>query len=141
MGPFPRNRVVPFLGNQAGPITGNPAFIEGILRYGTLYRCVGCNQPWYLCGDPEFMNCVPTHRLELLKRWNEQPVVLMRPDHLSQLEKIRRTPPDVYGNGVQFHETPCAVRTIGGEHSLGNCGDSPEFGSAPAVSKGSDCPS
>jgi hypothetical protein len=91
------------------------AFVAGKqLRYGTLYECRSCGQPWYLCGDPEFMNCVPRERLELIHRWNEQPIVLRR-EHVSTLQAIGRTPPHIYGGNRQFHETPCAVTTVDGE--------------------------
>lgn len=84
------------------------------LRYGTLYRCKACGQPWYLHGEPAFMSFVPRERLPLIQRWNEQPI-LLPPEHLSELQRIGRTPPDQYGNGRQFHETPCAVTTLQGE--------------------------
>ena len=84
------------------------------LRYGVLYECVLCRHPWYLCGEPAFMNFVPPERLELIEKWNEHPIIL-RQEPSAQLGAIGRTPPDQYGNGRQFHETPCAITTVSGE--------------------------
>lgn len=84
------------------------------LRYGTLYECRSCGQPWYLFGDPASMSFVPKERVELIRRWNEREIVLST-GHAAQLQAIGRTPPDVYGNRSQFHETPCAVTTVQGE--------------------------
>jgi len=39
------------------------------LRYGVLYECVACSQPWYLCGEPQVMNAVAPERLSLIDRW------------------------------------------------------------------------
>ncbi len=84
------------------------------LRYGVLYKCRSCGQPWYLCGDPAFMNFVPMERLPIIERWNEQPIVL--PTEFTEcLAVIGATPPDIYGNRSQFQETPCAVTTIDGQ--------------------------
>jgi hypothetical protein len=84
------------------------------LRYGTLFRCRSCGQPWYLDGEQQFMNFMPRDRLPLIQDWNRQPIAL-RSEHVSELRKIGRTPPDLYGNGAQFHETPCAVTAGRGE--------------------------
>lgn len=84
------------------------------LRCGTLYHCKYCGQPWYLYGEPVFMNFVPRQRLPLIQQWNERPILLSR-EQILKLQKIGRTPPDIYGNGAQFHEIPCAVSTIRGE--------------------------
>lgn len=90
-------------------------FVEPMaLRYGTLYRCKYCGQSWYLHGSPAFMSAVPANRLPLIKRWNENPILLSA-HHRSQLEAIGATPPDLYGNGSEFHETPCSVTTLDGE--------------------------
>ncbi len=81
------------------------------LRYGVLYKCRSCGQPWYLCGDPAFMNFVPMDRLPIIDRWNEHPIAL--PTEFTEcLAAIGATPPDIYGNRSQFQETPCAVTTI-----------------------------
>lgn len=84
------------------------------LRWGTLFRCMSCGQPWYLDGEAQFMNFVPRNRLALICKWNEYQIRISQ-EHLSKLEVIGRTPPDLYGNGAQFHETPCGVLTKSGE--------------------------
>jgi hypothetical protein len=84
------------------------------LRWGTLFRCASCDQPWYLDGEARFMNFVPRDRIHLIAEWNEHKL-LLKPEHLTKLEMIGRTPPDVFGNGAQFHETPCGVLTKSGE--------------------------
>ena len=60
------------------------------------------------------MNFVPRDRLSIIRDWNEQQIILS-PAHLKELERIGRTPPDIYGNGSRFHETPCGVVTKSGE--------------------------
>jgi len=60
------------------------------------------------------MNFVPRDRLPLIQDWNRQPISL-RSEHVSEIRRIGRTPPDLYGNGSQYHETPCAVTTDQGE--------------------------
>jgi hypothetical protein len=84
------------------------------LRHGTLYKCRHCGQPWYLFGRPEMMNVVPRDRLPVIHRWNESPI-LLPPGIVRKLEKIGRTPPDRFGNGSGFHETPCSVTTLDGK--------------------------
>jgi hypothetical protein len=84
------------------------------LRWGTLYRCVSCGQPWFLDGDARFMGIVPRDRVSLIEQWNERPIELPA-GHREKLDAIGRTPPDPYGNGAQFHETPCGVVTASGE--------------------------
>lgn len=84
------------------------------LRWGTLFRCASCGQPWYLDGEAQFMNFVPRDRLALIHEWNNHQI-LIKPELLTKLEMIGRTPPDLYGNGAQFHETPCGVLTKSGE--------------------------
>jgi len=83
------------------------------LRWGTLFQCVRCAQPWYLDGDERFMNCVLRDRVPLIREWNRQSIPLS-PEQLAALERIGRTPPDRYGNGAEFHETPCSVVTRSG---------------------------
>lgn len=85
-----------------------------VMRWGTLFQCSSCGQPWYLDGNAQFMNFVPRERIGLIQEWNEHPI-LIGSEHLSKLEEIGRTPPDLYGNGAQFHETPCGVLTKSGE--------------------------
>lgn len=83
------------------------------LRWGALFKCKACDQPWYLDEDG-IMNFVPRDRLPLIREWNAHQIVLL-PKHVRDLERIGRTPPDIYGNGAQFHETPCGVATKSGE--------------------------
>jgi hypothetical protein len=84
------------------------------LRWGTLFRCESCGHPWYLDGEERFMNCVPRDRLALIHQWNQQPIVLSS-EQIAKLKKIGRTPADIYGNGAQFHLTPCTVVTKSGQ--------------------------
>ena len=86
------------------------------LRRGTLYQCRDCGHPWYLAPDSQvkFMNAVNPDRLPLIHRWNEKPI-LLSPDHERKLAAIGRTPPDHYGNGKDYHQTPCGVVTTSGE--------------------------
>ncbi|MGH8259129.1 MAG: hypothetical protein ACREUG_05515 [Steroidobacteraceae bacterium] len=84
------------------------------LRHGMLYACRSCGHPWYLHGEPAFMHIVPRARLDLIRRWNERAIVL-NPEHAAQLAQIGCTPPDLYGNGRQYRETPCTVVTAAGE--------------------------
>jgi hypothetical protein len=83
------------------------------LRFGSLYECGVCGQPWYLYGDPPFMNFVPPARMELIRRWNESEIALA-PEHVRKLKAIGPTPPDIYGNRSQYCEVPCAVTTVDG---------------------------
>ena len=84
------------------------------MRWGTIYQCSNCGQPWYLDGNAQFMNFVPRERIRLIQEWNERPI-LIGSEHLSKLKEIGRTPPDLYGNGAEFNETPCGVLTKSGE--------------------------
>lgn len=88
--------------------------VDRQLRWGALYRCKTCNKSWYLDGDAEFMNFVEEDRLPLIKQWNEHQIYLSL-EQDATLDKIGRTPPDHYGNGANFHETPCTVITKSGE--------------------------
>lgn len=83
------------------------------LRWGRLFKCKACNQPWYL-DEYGLMNSVLRDRLSLIYEWNAHAIFLL-PKHICELEHIGRTPPDSYGNGSQFHETPCGVVTKSGE--------------------------
>ena len=60
------------------------------------------------------MNFVPRERVGLIQEWNDHPIFI-GPEYLAKLEEIGRTPPDLCGNGAQFHETPCGVLTKFGE--------------------------
>lgn len=84
------------------------------LRYGTLYKCRSCGQPWYLAGEPAFMNFVPRNRRDLINQWNEREIVIAS-SHAAQLAAIGRTPPDIYGNRSQYCEIPCTVTTAQGQ--------------------------
>lgn len=84
------------------------------LRHGALYECASCGQRWYLYGQPAIMNIVPRQRLELIERWNAQPITLQQ-EHLDQLLAIGQTPPYPYGISRQCQETPCSVTTSDGE--------------------------
>ncbi|GLQ50904.1 hypothetical protein ACFFJT_06350 [Dyella flava] len=59
------------------------------------------------------MNHVPPERVDLIRQWNERKIALTE-EHLSAINAIGATPPDVYGNGRQYRETPCAITTIHG---------------------------
>lgn len=83
------------------------------LRFGALYECQVCAQPWYLCGEPAFMNFVQRERVDLIQRWNAQEITVPL-QQAAQLKAIGHTPPDVYGNGSQYREFPCAVTTTDG---------------------------
>jgi hypothetical protein len=84
------------------------------MRWGTLFQCASCGQPWYLDSDAQFMNVVLRERIELIQKWNDH-AILIGSNNLARLEEIGRTTPDLYGNGAQFHETPCGVMTKSGE--------------------------
>lgn len=60
------------------------------------------------------MQFVSSERLELVEKWDKAPIRLSA-SQMVELEDIGCTPPDVYGNGVQFQETPCLVVTKDGE--------------------------
>jgi len=60
------------------------------------------------------MNAVSTERLPLIERWNDKPILLPAGQR-AVLAAIGETPPDLYGNGRQYRETPCAVTTVKGE--------------------------
>ena len=84
------------------------------LRYGTLYRCKICGEVWYLDGTEGMMSFVQQARVPLILKWSEQEIVLSE-TILAKLDAIGRTPPDIFGNGCQYSETPCGVQTILGE--------------------------
>lgn len=84
------------------------------LRSGTVYSCTRCNAAWYLHGDRPWMEAVPEGRMPIVEAWNRAPLVL--PEAVrAALDAIGRTPPDLYGNGDAYHETPCSVVTASGE--------------------------
>lgn len=82
-------------------------------RHGQLYACRSCQQPWYLYGEPAMLNFVPRERMELIWKWNSQEIILP-PEQADVLRGIGATPPDLYGNGSQYCELPCAVTTKDG---------------------------
>ena len=87
------------------------------LRQGGLFRCTFCGQSWYLVeGRQKMMHAVVPERAALIQRWGERPI-LLSPELKARLASIGRTPPDLYGNGSEYHETPCSVKTANGELS------------------------
>ncbi len=106
--------------SSSGPLTqttqrDRSVFVKSReLRHGCLYRCRVCDAPWYLFGQPEIMHAVPNERLDLISKWNEHPQ-LLSDEFKTILQSIGRTPPDRYGNGREFNETPCCVETVHGE--------------------------
>ncbi len=84
------------------------------LRIGSLFKCKSCSHPWYLDKDELFMNSVPLEKLELIEEWNISPIHLTN-EQLEILTKIGSTPPDIYGNGRQYRQTPCRVVAKTGE--------------------------
>ncbi len=80
------------------------------LRTGSLFKCKSCNHPWYLDENELFMHSVPMERLKLIEEWNAKPIILSA-EHTHILKEIGATPPDVYGNGRQYAQTPCKVIT------------------------------
>ena len=84
------------------------------LRSGALYRCGACHAVWYLDANERMMGAVSDERLPLVLRWNEAPIVLSD-TIFGKLKEIGETPPDRYGNGREYSETPCGVVTKAGE--------------------------
>ncbi|WP_425995656.1 hypothetical protein [Caulobacter sp. DWR1-3-2b1] len=85
-----------------------------ILRSGQLFQCSVCSHHWYLDGAAETMSIVSEDRLQVVQVWNNAPLPL--PLHIEvKADAIRRTPPDLYGNGRQYGCTPCGVIIKGGE--------------------------
>lgn len=84
------------------------------LRKGSLFKCKSYNHYWYLDEEKLFMYSMPQDRLSLVEQWNSQPIVLTD-SQIQILKDIGHTPPDIYGNGKQYKETPCKVTTLDGE--------------------------
>jgi hypothetical protein len=84
------------------------------LRWGTLFQCRSCAQPWYLDGSEQFIHYVPRDRLPLIEQWNHAPIRLSA-EVVSKLVEFGRTPPANFTWGLQYHETPCAVLAHDGE--------------------------
>ena len=84
------------------------------LTEGTLFQCRYCGSYWYLDPEERFMNHVKNEKLDIMRLKNNSHQALS-PQNLEMLNKIGSTPPDIYGNGSQFKETPCQVKTKKGE--------------------------
>lgn len=84
------------------------------LKKGTLFQCRSCESHWYLDSDELFMNHVKDEKLETIKLWSGSDQKLTS-DQSEALKQIGSTPPDLYGNGSKFIETPCQVKTKVGE--------------------------
>src|SRR5262245_54359781 len=84
------------------------------LRWGTLYRCKACGSRWYLDDAKEWMCNIQNDRIPLIYEWNAHPISLA-PALIAVLDAIGPTPPDIYGNGRQYKQTPCGVVTTSGE--------------------------
>src|SRR5687767_1485313 len=84
------------------------------LRRGALYRCRACGSTWHHDEAEQQMSHVADRCLPLVREWNAHPILLSA--HLAaRLRVIGPTPPDIYGNGRQYEETPCGVVTVSGE--------------------------
>lgn len=88
--------------------------LEQTLKAGHLYRCQNCNNAWYLDPGGFMMNSVQNERLPLIRDWSERRLSLTEELEYA-LSHIGRTSPDVYGNGAQYEEYPCAVQTTSDE--------------------------
>lgn len=84
------------------------------LRSGALYRCKRCDRPWYLSITTGLMSLVPDERMALILAWDRSRI-LLSPSVTARLGQIGPTPPDQYGNGGEYRETPCGVVTTAGE--------------------------
>jgi len=60
------------------------------------------------------MSVVAEDRVPLILRWNEREIWLA-PELVGKLDAIGRTPPDSFGNGRDYSQTPCSVLTKAGE--------------------------
>jgi len=84
------------------------------LRHGALYRCCVCSRLWHLDAAGLMMSVVSEDRLPLVRAWSQAPIRL--PEAVqSVLEAIGETPPDIYGSGAGYVQTPCTVITKAGE--------------------------
>lgn len=84
------------------------------LKTGTLFQCNSCGAHWYLDADEQFMNHVKEEKLDIINSWSDTSLKLSA-DQIEALNSIGMTPPDLYGNGSKFKETPCQVKTKNGE--------------------------
>lgn len=80
------------------------------LRRGSLYRCKACQRHWHLDAGNTMMSHVLEDRIPLIQAWNRAAILL--PASLREkVGTIGATPPDLYGNGQGFIQTPCGVIT------------------------------
>lgn len=84
------------------------------LKTGTLFQCKSCKSHWYLDSNEQFMNHVKDEKLEIIHTWSDSDQKLSS-KQAEALRSIGSTPPDLYGNGSKFIETPCQIKTKEGE--------------------------
>jgi len=84
------------------------------LKKGTLFQCKSCGSYWYLDSDKQFMNHVKDEKLKIINLWSNSDQKLS-PEQNEKLRIIGSTPPDLYGNGSKFVQTPCQIKTKDGE--------------------------
>jgi hypothetical protein len=84
------------------------------LKSGCLYQCKSCSSNWYLDEDKETMSFVENSLLPLIRKWNDSTISLSQ-SHLKALLDIKQTPYDLYGNGSQYVQFPCEIKTTSGE--------------------------
>jgi len=84
------------------------------MRWGTLFQCASCGQPWYLDGNAKFANLVARERIGLIQEWSDHPIFIGS-ENLAKLEEIGRNPPRMIMVGTKSQETPCGVLTKSGE--------------------------
>jgi hypothetical protein len=83
------------------------------LRLGFLFSCKKCGRPWHLDEAETFMSAVPVERLSIIYEWDRHAITLSR-EVTQKLNLIGATPPDIYGNGRQYRQTPCSAMTTAG---------------------------
>ncbi|MDH5178100.1 MAG: hypothetical protein OEZ39_16465 [Gammaproteobacteria bacterium] len=83
------------------------------LKTGVLYQCRHCQSYWYLDADEQYMHHVADSKVALVQAWSQSDLRLS-PQQLDILQAIGRTAPDIYGNGTEYNETPCQVKTTDG---------------------------
>jgi hypothetical protein len=84
------------------------------LKKGTLFQCKSCGSHWYLDSDDQFMNHVKDEKLKIISLWSNSEQKLSI-EQSEELRIIGSTPPDLYGNGSKFEQTPCQIKTKDGE--------------------------
>jgi hypothetical protein len=85
------------------------------LKYGTLYNCIICNKNWWLNDKSHTIYFIQDNHLSLLNEWNKNEYGIPKP-LLEELLKIGATPPDIYGNRLNYIVIPCSVTTTDGNH-------------------------